>query len=118
VGLAAKRPKKFYSEQPRTASLMWMYESDNALFHAVQRRLDSFTLELDKLKLAIDSAPVTLRLLEKFAPILGSVMDQASWQVCAASFLKYDKNVNLVTLWDPAAHRIHNDWKLSAGDAQ
>ena len=109
-----KRQRKSYAEQPRMASLMTCRENDNALRHTLQRRLHSFVPQWDKLDEALASQTLTIDLLNKICPILSTVEDQASWQVCSGSFLKRVQGVNLVNLWDPAAHRVHNDWTSDA----
>ena len=95
-----------------------MYETDNAMKQSVQRRLDSLVIDLPRIKDLLDEGQLTFAALDNSAPILSACTDQASYQTSASSFLKYAKDVNLFNLWDPAAHRVHNDWKLAMSDAR
>jgi hypothetical protein len=105
-----KRQRKSYAEVPRMATLISMREADNAMYNTFRRRYHDFVADYINLAKALDSNTLTFELLNTLAPILTKMEDQAPWQICEASFLKYVMDVNCVSLHDPAAHRMHNDW--------
>lgn len=108
----AKRQKRSYKEIPRLASLTWIRELDNAIRNSIKRRLHEFVLDIEKvLKLLADDT-FTLAELNLVAPFLSCVLDQAPWQTCGASFLRFDLGVLMICHWDPGAHRVHNDFKM------
>ena len=112
-----KRPRRSYTDLPRLASLDFIREIDNAMRHSLNRRQHDFQVDKAAILRKADEGSITAHDLMKLAPFISVTSDQASWQVCASHFMKW-KGVNMVTLWDPAAHRIHNDWKLSVADAK
>ena len=116
--LAKRRRRLLQDKTAHKASLDWIRSVDNALRQSIRRRLHSFRVDFDRLDKLLASGELTLAPLRDIAPTLAGVYDQAPWQVCASYFLRYELEVNLVPLWDPGAHRIHNDWKGAISDSK
>ena len=106
-----KRARRFIKAPDHQASLDWIREFDNALRHGARRRWSDFELDLARFKDAL--AILTVELLFREAPFIASTLDQAPWQMCSSWFLRYHLHINFVPLWDPGAHRIHNDYKAA-----
>ena len=97
------------------ATLPLLGETDNALRHATIRRLSEFATSWEALATALQQNDPSIATLDRVAPALSSVCDEASWQVCGIAWMQKAKNINWMSLWDPEAHRVHNDFKLGEG---
>ena len=93
-------------------------EKDNALRHATMRMLSELEVSWEAFGMALQEVDLRIATLDRVAPAVSSVCDQASWQVCGIAWLQKAKDVDWVSWWDLAAHRVHNDFKVGVGRAK
>ena len=89
-GPPPKRQRNHFVQKPRSDSLLWIRELDNALRHATKRRVHDFKLEIAKVVALLVTGMLTLTALAATAPILACVLGQAPWHACACSCLRFE----------------------------
>ena len=105
--------QKVWKQKPRQASSDFLIGLDNALRVGLDRRLSSFHVEPKKLEQTQSEED-----LAEAAPLLVLSMDQGSPQYAGYWYLAYQAGVNVVSNFDPFAHRPWNDVKGALKEAQ
>lgn len=113
-----RKPPALYREQNRMAALDWMRAIDNQLRAGVGIRLAHFMPDKQRVSELAASSELTIEAARKYAPVLTIAMDQASCQYASSWFLQFRIGLNVVSTWDPAAHRIWNDVKAAIRDSK